>query len=106
MYSSMAFLRKKFIWSNHLNLLLIGREYGKAYGLQKSLYGLKYSPKPGLDGLTLWYMSLASQKDHSIFFHINQGKHFLTVIYVDDIVITRDDVHDISDLKLHLQQKF
>ena len=43
MHSFMVISTKRFIWSNHLVLLL--RKYGKVCHLKRSLYGLKQSPR-------------------------------------------------------------
>ena len=48
-----------------------------------------------------------SEADHSIFYcHASLGKCVYLVIYVDDIVITGNDVAKISQLKMHLSSHF
>lgn len=77
--------------------------------LQKSLYGLKQASRQ-------WYAKLAmelntqgfiqSHSDASLF--IKRNGHLITVVavYVDDIILTGDDVTSIRDLKSHLHKTF
>ena len=45
--------------------------------------------------------------DHSIFYgHTSSGKCVYLIVYVDDIVITRNDATRISQLKDHLCNHF
>ena len=43
-----------------------------------------------------------TEKDHSIFLRIQHGKKILLVVYMDDIVITGDDIKGIDSLKKYL----
>ena len=74
-------------------------EIGRVYRLRKSLYGLKHS-------LRAWFGKFSeviekfglqqSKSNHSIFNRNSQASIILVVIYVDDIVITRNDMAGIS----------
>ncbi|RVW73804.1 Retrovirus-related Pol polyprotein from transposon RE1 [Vitis vinifera] len=73
------FLRK-FIWSNHLVLLLRG---------------------------SLEFGMFRSTTDHSVFYHHNYSRQCIyLVVYVDDIVITGSDQNGIQKLKQHLFTHF
>ncbi|RVW26940.1 Retrovirus-related Pol polyprotein from transposon RE1 [Vitis vinifera] len=47
-----------------------------------------------------------SEKDHSVFYKKSAAGIILLVVYVDDIVITRNDHAGISDLKTFMHSKF
>jgi len=47
-----------------------------------------------------------AEKDHSVVWRIQHKKRILLVIYVDDIVIIRDDTKGIDSLKKYLQKHF
>ena len=47
-----------------------------------------------------------SKSDHSVFYRNSQVGIILLVVYVDDIVITRNDMTDISSLKSFLHDQF
>lgn len=49
---------------------------------------------------------IESAQDHSLFVRVVPIGRVLLLFYVDDIIITRDDVGDISSLKAHLQCQF
>ncbi|KAJ9673153.1 hypothetical protein PVL29_026432 [Vitis rotundifolia] len=72
-------------------------EYEKVCYLKKALYGLKQSPSFGMN---------KSKKDHSVFYKKSADGIILLVVYVDDIVITRNDHAGISDLKAFMHSKF
>ena len=88
----------EFTWSNHRVLLLRG--CAKVCRL-KSLYDQIQSPRA-------WFGHFASvmqefdlyraQKDHSAFWQIQDGKRILLIVYVDDIMITRDNTKGIDSL--------
>jgi len=81
----------------------------KVCKLKKTIYGLKQSPRA-------WFCRFAStvqdfglhrsEKDHSVFWRLHNGKRILLVVYVDDIVITGDDTIGIVSLKKHLHERF
>ena len=84
-------------------------ERAKVCRLKKSLYALKQSPRAwfGRFALVIQEFRLCrSEKDHSVFWRIQHGKSILLVVYVDDIVITGDDVKGINNLKKYLQKHF
>ena len=47
-----------------------------------------------------------SKSDHSVFYRNSQADIILLVVYVDDIIITRNDMAGISSLKSFLQDQF
>ena len=47
-----------------------------------------------------------SKSDHSVFYRNSQAGIILLVVYVDDIIITRDDMANISSLKSFLHGQF
>jgi len=46
-----------------------------------------------------------NEADHSIFYHHSSVRCIYQVVYVDDIVFTNSDHHDISQVKQHLCHK-
>jgi len=85
-------------------------EYGLVCKLQKSLYGLKQSPRAWFGKFSKviqQFGMIRSETDHSVFFKrssLNQVIYL--VVYVDDIVITGNDQEGIKDLKQHLFSNF
>ncbi|KAM1278430.1 hypothetical protein ACFX2J_030451 [Malus domestica] len=77
--------------------------------LHKAIYGLKQSPKA-------WYAMLnsvlekagflRSNADSSLFVRTNTSGKLVVLIYVDDLIITRDSAAEIEALKLSLLQTF
>ena len=94
MSSFMVISPRKFIWSNHLVLLLRGSS-GLVCRLRRSLYGLKQSPRPWFgrfSSVVQEFGMLRSTANHSVFYHHNSsGQCIYLVVYVDDIVITGSD---------------
>ena len=66
--------------------------------LKKALYGLKQAPKT-------WYGKIVeflihsgygvTSADSSLFFKAQKGKLAIILVYVDDLIITGDDVNEI-----------
>lgn len=76
---------------------------------KKSLYGLKQSPRAWFDRFRraicdMWYSQCNA--DHTVFFKHKGSSITILAIYVDDIVITRDDVEEITSLKKKLGRSF
>lgn len=77
--------------------------------LQKFLYGLKQFPRAWFShfsSIVLDFGLVRSQFDHSVFYRHCEGKQILLVVYVDDIVITGDDVVGINQLTGYLHSQF
>ena len=71
--------------------------------LQKSLYGLKQSPRAWFERFAQFIKKLGysqCQSDHTLLVkHSSEGKMAVLIVYVDDIVITGDDYREINNLK-------
>ena len=80
-----------------------------AYRLQRALYGLKQSPRAWFDRLSLAmrkYGFQQSNSDHILFLKHRVEKITALIVYVDDMIITGDDVEEISRLQEQLSTKF
>ena len=82
---------------------------GKMCKLKKSLYGLKQSPRAWFDRFRRAVCDMGYSQcngDHMVFYR-HQGSHIaILAVYVDDIVITGDDVEEIKKLKERLGKAF
>ncbi|KAA0036967.1 putative mitochondrial protein [Cucumis melo var. makuwa] len=78
--------------------------------LQKSLYGLKQSPRAWFDRFTTFVKSQGysqGHSDHTLFTKASKtGKIAILIVYVDDIVLTGDDQTKISQLKQRMGDEF
>ena len=84
-------------------------EIGRVFRLQKSLYGLKQSSRAWFSKFSEVIKKFGMQKsksDHFVFYRNSQAGIILLVVYVDDIIITRDDMAGISSLKYFLHGQF
>jgi hypothetical protein len=82
---------------------------GKVCKLKKSLYGLKQSPIAWFGRFRKEICSLGYQQsnvDHALLFKNHIDKIAMFVVYVDDIVITRNDDEEIRHLKRTLARIF
>jgi len=77
--------------------------------LKKTLYGLKQAPRAWLDKIGQYLVISGFQTSNADFsLYVKKTNHGIVVIviYVDDLIITRDSDANISDLKKLLKQKF
>jgi hypothetical protein len=77
--------------------------------LKKVLYDLKQAPKARSDKIGQYLVTSGFQTSNANFsLHVKKTDHGIVVIviYVDDLIITRDSDEDIFDLKKLLKQKF
>jgi hypothetical protein len=82
---------------------------GKVLCLHRSLYGLKQSPRAWFEHFRQSMVKggyLQSNADHTLFYKHAAGKVAILLVYIDDIVITGDDLVEISALKKYLTQEF
>ena len=82
----------------------------KVCKLKKSLYGLKQSPRAWFERFGKAVKSHGyhqSQVDHTMFYkHLEKGKISILIVYVDDIILTGDDLEELADLKRRMAQDF
>jgi len=79
------------------------------YRLKKVLYGLKQAPRAWLDKIGQYLVTSGFQTSNVDFsLYVKKTDHGIVVIviYVDDLIITRDSDADIFDLKKFLKEKF
>ena len=84
-------------------------EIGRVCHLRKSLYGLKQSPRAWFGKFSEMIEKFGLQKsksDYSVFYKNSQASIILLVVYVDDIIITGNDMASISSLKSFLHDQF
>ena len=82
---------------------------GKVCKLKKSLYGLKQSPRAWFDRFRRAVCDMGYSQcsgDHPVFYRHKGSYITILAVYVDDIVITGDDVEDIRGLKERLGKAF
>ena len=84
-------------------------EISRVCRLRKSLYGLKQSPCAWFGKFSEVIEKFGMQKsksDHFIFYRNSQASIILLVVYVDDIILTGNDMVGISSLKSFLHDQF
>jgi hypothetical protein len=77
--------------------------------LQRTLYGLKQSPRAWFGRLNLAmrkYGFQQSNSDHVLFLKHHRGKVTTLIVYVDDMIITGDDLEEITRLQEQLAIEF
>ena len=82
---------------------------GKVCKLKKSLYGLKQSPRAWFDRFRRAVCDMGYSQcsgDHPVFYRHKGSYITILAVYVDDIVITGDDVEEIRGLKERLGKAF
>jgi hypothetical protein len=82
---------------------------GKVCKLKKSLYGLKQSPRGWFDRFRRAVCDMGYYQcngDYTVFYRHRGSCITILAFYVDDIVITGDDVEEIKNLKERLGRAF
>ena len=82
---------------------------GEGCRLRKTLYGLKQSPRVWFGkfvGAMISYGYKQSNSDHTLFLKKKGDKITCLIIYVDDMIITGDDLEEIESLKRNLFREF
>lgn len=77
--------------------------------LQRALYGLKQSPRAWFGRFSMAmekYGFHQSHSDHTLFLKHRRGKITALIIYVDDMIITGNDVSEIAKLEEQLGSEF
>ncbi|PRQ27705.1 putative linoleate 9S-lipoxygenase [Rosa chinensis] len=77
--------------------------------LRKSLHGLKQSPRAWFGRFTTFMRRIGyrqSNSDHTLFLKNQKGKVTVLIIYVDDMVVTGNDLEEIKKLQSALSVEF
>ena len=82
---------------------------GQVCKLKKSLYGLKQSPRAWFERFTKAVRQQGYKQahiDHTLFFKHEGGKSTILIVYVDDIILTGDNVSEMDFLIKKLAEEF
>ena len=77
--------------------------------LRKSLYGLKKSPRAWFGRFTSLMKAFEYQQssfDHTLFIKYKDGKLIALIIYVNDMIVTRNDVDERAAFQIYLSYEF
>jgi Reverse transcriptase (RNA-dependent DNA polymerase) len=76
-------------------------------GHKKEVYGLKQSPRAWYGKLSNYLISCdfkVSNVDHSLFFKIDKNYTIIILVYVDDIIVTGNNLEEIRKIKTQLKE--
>ena len=80
------------------------------YRLKKAFYGLKQAPRAWIVWIEAFLQHklgfIRSLADPSLYFHVEQGRITILVLYVDDLILTGDEATYISKTKVSLESEF
>lgn len=82
---------------------------GSVCRLKKALYGLKQSPKAWFDRFSKTVQQLGYKQahtDHTLLHHRVKDKIAILIVYVDDIIITGNNLEEMERIKKHLAATF
>ena len=77
--------------------------------LKKALYGLKQAPRAWYTKLDKYLRSLdftRSSQEYAVYFKRSSTSRLIIGIYVDDLIITWIENHQIEDFKAQMKNKF
>ena len=78
--------------------------------LKQSFYGLKQSPKAWFERFTRTIKGhdfTQGQTNHTLFYwHLSNGKITILIVYVDDIILTGNDLEEMERLKDVMAREF
>ena len=81
----------------------------KVCRINRALYGLKQSPRAWYDRITSWLQQqglVQSSSNPNLYFKRDGDKIIILLLYVDDLIITRNDQAAISQFKEQLKQEY
>ena len=81
----------------------------KVCRLLMPLYELKQSPRTQFERFTKTIRNfgfIQGQADHTLFYKHSGGKTSILIVYNDDIILTRDNSEELSELKKVLAREF
>jgi hypothetical protein len=87
----------------------VSHDSGYVYKLKKALYGLKQAPRAWFEKFSVMISSLgfaSSSHDFALFIKCIDAGRIILSLYVDDMIITGDDIDGISVLKTELARQF
>ena len=87
----------------------ISHDFGYVCKLKKALYGLKQAPRAQFEKFSIMISSLcfvSSSHDFAFFIKCTDAGRIILSLYVDDMIITGDDIDGISVLKTQLARRF
>ena len=82
---------------------------GKVCKLKRALYGLKQSPRAWFRRFTLAMKATSYQQshvDHTLFVKHKDGKVMTLIVYVDNMILTGDDLEEMRTLREYLSAEF
>ncbi|RVW38091.1 Retrovirus-related Pol polyprotein from transposon RE1 [Vitis vinifera] len=92
-----------------LGCMVSEKQCQKVCKLNKSLYGLKQSPRAWFGRFTKSMRAFGyrqSNSDHTLFLKKQHGKITTLIVYVDDMVVTRNDPEERKALQNYLSTEF
>ena len=87
----------------------VSHDSGYVCKLKKALYGLKQAPRAWFEKFSIMISSLgfvSSSHDSALFIKCTDAGRIILSLYVDDMIITSDDIDGISVLKTELARRF
>jgi len=87
----------------------ISHDSGYVCKLKKTLYGLKQAPRAWFEKFSIVISSfgfVSSSHDSALFIKCTDAGRIILSLYVDDMIITGDDIDGISVLKTELTKRF